>query len=104
MEDIENYDKMGGLKCEISKLVMQKYTIDQMAAPRNKAITALIKLQSYSVTDDEILNIHEFLISARLENGGRIPVRSGIGTIGSLFKSDDRNAIYYDRSNFDAPK
>ena len=65
MEDIENYDKLGGLKNEISKLIMQKYTIDQMYAPRNKTITALIKLQSYSVTDEEILNIHEFLNVAR---------------------------------------
>jgi hypothetical protein len=30
MEDIENYDRMGGLKNEISKLVMQKYTIEQI--------------------------------------------------------------------------
>ena len=60
-----------------------------MCAQRNKAITALIKLQSYAVTDEEILNIHELLIRARLENGARIPVRSGISAISSLFKSND---------------
>jgi len=80
MEDIENYGRIGDLKNEISKLVMQKYTIDQISSPRNKAITALIKLQSYAVTDEEILNIHELLIRARLENGARIPV-SGVSAV-----------------------
>ena len=55
-------------------------TIEQMCAQRNKAITALIKLQSYAVTDEEILNIHELLIRARLENGARIPV-SGVSAV-----------------------
>ncbi len=105
MEDIENYNRIGDLKNEISKLVMQKYTIDQISAPRNKAITALIKLQSYAVTDEEILNIHELLIRARLEISARVPLRSGVSASGSsLFKSNDLNAINYDRSNFNAPK
>lgn len=47
MEDIENYDRMGGLNDEISNLVVQKYTFEQICAPRNMAITALMRLQSY---------------------------------------------------------
>jgi hypothetical protein len=74
MEDIENYERIGDLKNEISKLVMQKCAIDQICAQRNKAITSLIKLQSFGVTDEEILNIHEFLNGVRLENAVRVPL------------------------------
>jgi hypothetical protein len=45
---------------------MQKYMVDQIKARQNKAISALTKLQSYGVTDHEILNIYGFLTSARL--------------------------------------
>jgi hypothetical protein len=76
MEDIEYYDRIVGLKNEISKLVMHKYTIDQVCERRNKAITALIKLQSYGVTDEEILRIHEFIDRVRLENARRIQFES----------------------------
>lgn len=61
MEDIENYDKIGGLKNEISKMAMQQYTIGQIMAPREKAIAALLRLQILGVTDEEILNIYEWL-------------------------------------------
>jgi len=33
--------------------------LDQISAQRNIAVISLIKLQSYGVTEDEILNIHE---------------------------------------------
>ncbi|WP_162478177.1 hypothetical protein [Nitrososphaera sp. AFS] len=68
MEEIESYERIGGLKNEISNLVMQKYAIDQICAQRNKAITSLVKLQSFGVTDEKIFNIHEFLNGARLGN------------------------------------
>ncbi len=41
-------------------------------AQRNKAVVALIKLQSYGVTDEEILSIFGVLDSACLENARRI--------------------------------
>jgi hypothetical protein len=71
MEDIESYDRVGGLKDEISKLIMQKYTIEEICAPRNLAISALINLQSYGITDQEILSACEFLSRARI-NAGKI--------------------------------
>ena len=55
MEDIENYEKMGGLKNEISIMVAQQYAICQITAPREKAIAVLMKLQALGVTDREIL-------------------------------------------------
>jgi hypothetical protein len=72
MEEIENYERIGGLKNEISKMVMQKFAIDQMCVQRNRAINSLILLQSFGVTDQEILNIHEFLNEVHKENAVRI--------------------------------
>ncbi len=40
--------------------------IDQIMARQNKAIMSLIKLQGYGIIDNEIINVHEFLIQARL--------------------------------------
>jgi hypothetical protein len=68
IEDIENYNRIGGMKNEISNLVMQKIAITQMSVPRDKAIAALLKLQNFGITDDEILNVYEFLIRARFES------------------------------------
>ena len=60
---IEDYERIGGLKNQISNLVMQKYSIEQICAPREKAIAALMRLQALGVTDGEKLNIYEWLKS-----------------------------------------
>jgi hypothetical protein len=72
IEDIENYNRIGGMKNEISNLVMQKIAITQMSVPRDKAIAALLKLQNFGITDDEILNVYEFLIRARFQSATTI--------------------------------
>ncbi len=72
IEDIENYNRIGGMKNEISNLVMQRFAINQMSVPRDKAIAALLKLQNFGITDDEILNVYEFLIRARFESAATI--------------------------------
>ena len=46
IEDIENHNRIGGMKNEISNLVMERFAINQMSAPRDKAITALLKAAS----------------------------------------------------------
>jgi hypothetical protein len=61
IKDIENYNNIGGMKNEISTLAMQRYAINQMSAPRDKAITALLRLQAYGITDDEILKVYEYM-------------------------------------------
>jgi hypothetical protein len=57
IEDIENYNTIGGMKNEISRLAGQRYAMNEICAPRNKAITSLLKLQNYGITDEEILTI-----------------------------------------------
>ena len=64
----------------------------QMCVQRNKAINSLILLQSFGVTDEEILNIHELMNRARLENVVRM-------SRASLFNFDHMN-----EPNFGAPK
>jgi hypothetical protein len=61
IEEIDNYNRIGGMKNEISNLAMQRCAINQMSASRDKAITALLKLQAYRITDEEILNLHGYL-------------------------------------------
>ena len=72
IEDIDNYNRIGGMKNEISNLAMQRYAINQISAPRDKAITALLKLQALGITDDEILNVYEFVNRARVESAATI--------------------------------
>jgi hypothetical protein len=67
IEDIENYNTIGGMKNEISNLAMQRFAINQMSAPRDKAITALLRLQCYGISDEEVLNVYEYLNRARSE-------------------------------------
>jgi hypothetical protein len=47
IEDIEKYNRIGDLQYEISRLAVQIYGINEICAPRNKAITSLLKLQNY---------------------------------------------------------
>ena len=75
IEDIDDYNRLGGMKNEISNLAMQRYAINQISAPRGKAITSLIKLQNYGITDDEILNVYEFLNRARFESASQLQAR-----------------------------
>jgi uncharacterized membrane protein len=73
IEDIENYNRVGGLKKEISRLATEIYTMNQICATRNKAIASLLKLQSITgITDDELLNVYEYLNMARFESAATI--------------------------------
>ncbi len=55
IDDIENNNRIGGLKKEIRRLATEIYALNKMTSPRNKAITALLKLQALGITDDEIV-------------------------------------------------
>jgi hypothetical protein len=57
IEEIDNYNRIGGQNKGISRLAVQIYAMNQICAPRNKVITSLLKLQNYGITDDEILNM-----------------------------------------------
>jgi hypothetical protein len=72
IEDIENYNRIGGLNKEISRLAVQIYGMNEICAPRNKAITSLVKLQSYGISDQEVLNVYEYLNRTRSDSATTI--------------------------------
>jgi hypothetical protein len=72
IEDIENYNRIGGLKKEISRLAVQIFGMNEICAPRNKAITSLVKLQSYGISDQEVLKVYEYLNRPRSESAATI--------------------------------
>lgn len=83
IEDIDNYNRIGAMKNEISNLAMQRFAINQMSAPGDKAITALVRLQACGITDDEILKVYEYLNRVRFESAATILLRT-TSTICSL--------------------
>jgi DNA-directed RNA polymerase subunit F len=68
----EKYNTIGDLQIEITRLAVQIYAMNEICAPRNKAITSLLKLQNYGITDDEILNVYEYLNKVRYESAATI--------------------------------
>jgi hypothetical protein len=70
IDDIKKYNKIDGLKKELSSLYMQKYTVDQVCFSQNKSMRALINLQSLGITEDRILELNN------LENNGYKAMKS----------------------------
>ena len=65
IEDIKAYNKLGGLRKEIDRLSLQKYTFDQACSRQSQSLIALAKLKSSGITEDKILELDSFL-----ENNG----------------------------------
>ena len=61
IEDIRDYDELGGLKKRLNNISMQIFMMNQISARQNNAIMALCKLQIQGVSEDQILNACRFL-------------------------------------------
>jgi hypothetical protein len=59
--DIRDYNKIGGLKKEVSRLCQQVFVVNGVWASQNKAMVAMINLQSRGITEDRILHLNNFL-------------------------------------------
>jgi hypothetical protein len=57
IEDIQYYNKLGGIKKELSDLTTKVFVMNQLSARQNNAVMALFKLQSQGVTEDQILSL-----------------------------------------------
>lgn len=57
--DIRDYNKIGGLKKELSRLCQQIFVIKGICANQNQAITALVKLQSHGIIVKEYTEFPE---------------------------------------------
>ena len=61
IEDIQNYNKLGGIKKELSDVSTKLFVMNQFSTRQNKAVMALFELQSHGVTGNKILYLHNFL-------------------------------------------
>jgi hypothetical protein len=61
IEDIKAYNKINDLKKELSSLYMQKYTVDQVCSSQNKSMRALMNLQSWGITEAQIISLSNIL-------------------------------------------
>lgn len=68
MDGIETSEKLAYAKKQLNDICKQIQFVNVFWARQNDALNALIKLHSFGVTIEEILNIHEFMSRARLEN------------------------------------
>ena len=61
IEDIQYYNKLGGMKKELSDLATKVFVMNQFSGRQNYAVMALIKLQSSGVMEDQILYLIKYL-------------------------------------------
>jgi DNA repair ATPase RecN len=59
--DINDYNKIGGLKKEVSRLCQQIFVVHGIWANQNQAMMAMLNLQSRGITEDRILQLNDFL-------------------------------------------
>ena len=69
LQDIEDYNRLADMKRHLYDTGMQIQMMNQIMARQNNAIMSLVRLQGYGMTDNEIINVNEFLIMARSESG-----------------------------------
>ena len=62
MEDIKILNKINGLKCELDRLSLQKYALDQACSQQSQYLIALSKLKSYGITEEQIISLSNILI------------------------------------------
>jgi len=59
--EIREYDKIGGLRKELSRLCQQIFVVNTICANQNKAMMAMINLQSRGISEDKVLQLNSFL-------------------------------------------
>jgi hypothetical protein len=72
MDRIDTSEKLLDARKHLNDTWIQIQTVNVFWERQMDALNALMRLQSYGVTNEEILNIHESVKSARLENARRI--------------------------------
>ena len=61
MEDIRDYSQLGGLKKEQDRVQQQIYMFNALMANKQAALMSLIRLQSMGISEDQILNMDQYL-------------------------------------------
>jgi hypothetical protein len=63
--DIIDYNKIGGLRKELEKLLTQVLAVKQVCFSQNKSMMAMLNLQSRGITEEQIISLNQLL-----ENNG----------------------------------
>jgi hypothetical protein len=71
VQDIQYYNKLGGMKKQQCDVAMRIYSLNQLSGHQNNAIMALFKLQSQGVTEDQIFRACRFIekYGSEIESG-----------------------------------
>jgi hypothetical protein len=70
IEDIQYYNKLRGMKKELSDLSTKVFVMNQLSARQSNAVMALIKLQSHGITEDQILSLSRGECGGGYDNAG----------------------------------
>src|SRR5947208_3324675 len=62
INDIKDYNKLGGLKKQLATLYAQIYTVNEVCSDQYQAMVALVKLKSNGITEECILNLNNFFL------------------------------------------
>jgi len=57
----KKYNKIYGLKKELSALYLQKYTLNQVCFRQNQAVMSVTRLQTHGITEDSMLYMNIIL-------------------------------------------
>ena len=68
VNDIRDYNKLGGLKKQLATLSAQVYVVKEVCSHQNQAMVALVKLKSYGITEEDVLNLNNFLFERNMMN------------------------------------
>ena len=63
--EIRDYDKIGRLKKEVSRLCQEIFVVNGICANQNKAMISMLNLQSQGITEEQIISLN-----SSLENNG----------------------------------
>ena len=63
IDDIKKYNKINGLKKELSVLYLQKHMLDEACSRQGRLLVNLDRLRSYGLTEDRILQMNNLLFS-----------------------------------------
>jgi hypothetical protein len=70
LNNIRDYNKIGGLKKELNNLLTQVFAVKEACFRQNKSMMAMLNLQSRGISEEQILQVNNFLE----KNGYEIPV------------------------------
>jgi DNA repair ATPase RecN len=70
LNNIRDYNKIGGLKKELKKLTAQVVSVNEICFRQNKSMMTMLNLQSRGISEKQILQVNNFLE----KNGYEIPI------------------------------